>query len=105
MSEPQPQPDPVLQKQNPTAAVTTAVGDRLLATDHLVKVYNERRVVDDVSIYVNSSEIVGLLGPNGAGKTTSFNIVVGLVKPDEGQVLFQGRKITRLPMHKRARLG
>jgi lipopolysaccharide export system ATP-binding protein len=58
-----------------------------------------------VSIYVDAGEIVGLLGPNGAGKTTTFNIVVGLVKPDEGQVRFQQREITRLPMHQRARLG
>jgi lipopolysaccharide export system ATP-binding protein len=84
---------------------TPAVGDALLSTDKIAKEYNERRVVDGVSIYVNASEIVGLLGRNGAGKTTSFNIVVGLVKPDEGQVLFEGRKITKLPMHKRARLG
>jgi lipopolysaccharide export system ATP-binding protein len=82
-----------------------SAGDPLLSTDKIGKQYNERRVVDGVSIYVNASEIVGLLGPNGAGKTTSFNIVVGLVKPDEGQVLFEGRKITKLPMHKRARLG
>jgi lipopolysaccharide export system ATP-binding protein len=77
----------------------------LLSTDHLVKQYHKRRVVDGVSIYVNAGEIIGLLGPNGAGKTTTFNMVVGLVKPDVGQVLFEGRKITGLPMHKRARLG
>src|SRR5271170_98845 len=105
MSEPQPQPDPALQKRTSPAVVATAVANPLLSTDNLVKVYNERRVVDGVGIYVNAGEIVGLLGPNGAGKTTTFNIVVGLVKPDEGQVLFQGRKITKLPMHKRARLG
>jgi lipopolysaccharide export system ATP-binding protein len=106
MSEPQPQPSPVLQKPAPATPVATAVGDeRLLSTEHLAKRYNERRVVDGVSIFVNAAEIVGLLGPNGAGKTTTFNIVVGLVKPDEGKVLFQGRNITGLPMHKRARLG
>jgi lipopolysaccharide export system ATP-binding protein len=77
----------------------------LLATDRLVKAYHQRRVVNGVSIYVNPGEIVGLLGKNGAGKTTTFNIVVGIVKPDEGDVLFDGRNITRLPMHKRARLG
>ena len=81
MSEPQPQP-------------ATAVAEPLLATDKLVKEYNERRVVNVVSIFVSAAEIVGLLGPNGAGKTTTFNIVVGLVKPDEGQVLFEGRTIT-----------
>src|ERR1700677_4313341 len=78
---------------------------RLLSTENLAKEYNERQVVNNVSIFVNAGQIVGLLGPNGAGKTTTFNIVVGLVKPDEGQVLFQGKKITMLPMHKRARLG
>ena len=79
--------------------------DCLLSTDQLAKTYHQRRVVNGVSIYVNPGEIVGLLGPNGAGKTTTFNIVVGIVKPDEGEVRFQGRNITRLPMHERARLG
>jgi lipopolysaccharide export system ATP-binding protein len=77
----------------------------LLATEKLVKAYRQRRVVNDVSITVAPGEIVGLLGPNGAGKTTTFNIVVGVVKPEEGAVRFQNRNITRLPMHKRARLG
>jgi lipopolysaccharide export system ATP-binding protein len=77
----------------------------LLATDKLVKEYGQRRVVNTVSIGVNAGEIVGLLGPNGAGKTTTFNIVVGIVKPDSGSVQFQGRNITRLPMHLRARRG
>ncbi len=61
--------------------------------------------MDGVSIRVGAGEIVGLLGPNGAGKTTTFNLVVGLVRSDEGRVLFGGRDITRLPMHRRARLG
>ena len=77
----------------------------LLSTDKLVKEYRQRRVVNGVSIYVSAGEIVGLLGPNGAGKTTTFNIVVGLVKPDEGHVRFQDREVTRQPMHQRARLG
>ena len=77
----------------------------LLATQKLVKTYHGRRVVDGVSVSVSAGEIVGLLGPNGAGKTTMFNMVVGLVKPDEGAVKFAGRDITRLPMHRRARLG
>lgn len=77
----------------------------LLATDKLAKAYKGRRVVNGVSITVNAGEIVGLLGPNGAGKTTSFNMVVGVVKPDEGVVKFDGRNITNLPMHRRARLG
>jgi lipopolysaccharide export system ATP-binding protein len=85
-----------------TAAQTNGT---LLATEKLVKEYRNRRVVNSVSVNVKSGEIVGLLGPNGAGKTTTFNMVVGVVKPDEGAVKFQARDITRLPMHKRARLG
>jgi lipopolysaccharide export system ATP-binding protein len=77
----------------------------LLRTDKLVKAYRKRRVVNGVSIGVSPGEIVGLLGPNGAGKTTTFNMVVGVVKPDEGAVLFQDQAVTRKPMHKRARLG
>jgi lipopolysaccharide export system ATP-binding protein len=79
--------------------------DTLLQTEKLVKEYRHRRVVNGVSISVSPQEIVGLLGPNGAGKTTTFNMVVGVVKPDEGRVLFQTRNITKLPMHRRARLG
>ena len=86
---------------------TTATSSNglLLATEKLVKEYHGRRVVDGVSVNVSAGEIVGLLGPNGAGKTTTFNMVVGIVKPDEGAVKFQARNITRLPMHQRARLG
>ena len=83
----------------------TQSNDLLLATEKLVKAYHGRRVVDGVSVNVSAGEIVGLLGPNGAGKTTTFNMVVGVVKPDDGAVFFQKRKITNLPMHKRARLG
>jgi len=85
-----------------TAAPANGV---LLSTNKLVKAYRQRRVVNGVSISVAPAEIVGLLGPNGAGKTTTFNMVVGVVKPDEGAVQFNGREITGLPMHKRARLG
>jgi lipopolysaccharide export system ATP-binding protein len=77
----------------------------LLRTEKLVKAYRKRRVVNGVSIFVEPGEVVGLLGPNGAGKTTTFNMVVGVVKPDEGAVLFQDTAVTRKPMHKRARLG
>ena len=77
----------------------------LLTTEKLVKAYRGRRVVNGVSISVSPGEIVGLLGPNGAGKTTTFNIVVGVVKPEQGAVRFQDRVITGLPMHRRARLG
>ena len=77
----------------------------LLQTDNLVKAYRGRRVVDGVSIRVDPGEVVGLLGPNGAGKTTTFNMVVGVVRPDEGDVRFGDKSVARLPMHRRARLG
>src|SRR5581483_4151175 len=84
---------------------TTSQNDALIATEKLAKEYAGRRVVNGVSVNVKAGEIVGLLGPNGAGKTTTFNMVVGIVKPDEGEVKFAGRNIANLPMHKRARLG
>ena len=77
----------------------------LLATGNLVKEYRKRRVVNGVTIQVCAGEIVGLLGPNGAGKTTTFNMIVGIVRPDSGEVRFEGRSIGPLPMHQRARLG
>ena len=89
----------------PDQPAATATNGKLLTTEKLVKEYRQRRVVNGVSINVAAGEIVGLLGPNGAGKTTTFNMVVGLIKPDDGAVNFQSRDITRLPMHKRARLG
>jgi lipopolysaccharide export system ATP-binding protein len=77
----------------------------LLRAEGLVKTYRGRRVVDGVSLQVAPGEVVGLLGPNGAGKTTSFNMVVGLVVPEAGKVLLGETDLTRLPMHRRARLG
>lgn len=77
----------------------------LLQTEKLVKIYGGRSVVNGVDVNVRSGEVVGLLGPNGAGKTTSFYMIVGLVKPDSGQVLFEGENVTTLPMHRRARMG
>tara|TARA_B100002019_G_C21178921_1_gene552593 strand:- start:141 stop:1064 length:924 start_codon:yes stop_codon:yes gene_type:complete len=79
--------------------------DSLISTNGLVKIYDERRVVDGIDIKVKEREIVGLLGPNGAGKTTSFYMIVGLVRPDYGNVLFDSDDVTNLPMHIRARLG
>lgn len=79
--------------------------EELLRTESLTKVYKRRAVVDGVSIRVNSGEIVGLLGANGAGKTTSFRIVVGMIKPDRGKVLFRGKDVSKMPMYRRARLG
>ena len=77
----------------------------LLHTEGLVKTYGGRRVVNGVDINVKHGEVVGLLGPNGAGKTTTFYMTVGLVRPNGGRVFFEGAEITRLPMHRRARLG
>ena len=76
-----------------------------LLTWSLVKYFNRRKVVDSVSIEIRAGEIVGLLGPNGAGKTTTFNMVIGLISPDKGDVILNGEKITRLPMYKRTKMG
>ncbi|MES2614042.1 MAG: LPS export ABC transporter ATP-binding protein [Bdellovibrionota bacterium] len=76
-----------------------------LKSDNLTRKFGTRLVVDDVSFYVNSGEVVGLLGPNGAGKTTSFYMTVGLLKPTTGVVEVDGNEITKLPIHKRARMG
>ena len=80
-------------------------GDALLRTEQLVKRYKHRTVVNGVSIHVGAGEIVGLLGPNGAGKTTTFNMVVGVVRPDGGEVKYLNQPVTGLAMHERARLG
>ena len=76
-----------------------------ITTKDLVKRYRQRTVVNHVSIEVKQGEIVGLLGPNGAGKTTTFYQVVGLIKPDQGNVYLNDNDITKLPMYKRAKLG
>ena len=77
----------------------------ILTAQNLAKSYKGRQVVHDVSLNVNSGEIVGLLGPNGAGKTTTFYMVVGLVKNDHGSIKIDGQDITLLPMHNRAQQG
>ena len=77
----------------------------LLETRGLAKSYGGRRVVDDLSITVGRSEVVGILGPNGAGKTTSFYMIVGIIAPDEGEIYFDQNDITRKPIHSRCRLG
>ena len=76
-----------------------------LRTEHLVKKYGQRTVVNDVDIEVEQGEIVGLLGPNGAGKTTTFYMVVGLIKPYSGKVFLENEDISNLPMYKRAQKG
>lgn len=77
----------------------------ILSSDSLVKIYGKRKVVKEISIYVNQGEIVGLLGPNGAGKTTTFYMFVGFIKPFSGKVFLDKVDITELPMYKRAQLG
>jgi lipopolysaccharide export system ATP-binding protein len=77
----------------------------ILRTEHLVKKYKSRYVVNDVSVQVAQGEIVGLLGPNGAGKTTSFYMTVGLIKPNSGKIYLDDKDITNEPMYKRAQLG
>ena len=77
----------------------------LLETRSLVKKYSGRVVVNKISLSVNQHSIVGLLGRNGAGKTTSFRMIMGMIEPDDGEVVFEGQDITKLPMYKRARLG
>lgn len=76
-----------------------------LAVRDLRKRYRDREAVKGVSLQIAPGEVVGLLGPNGAGKTTIFYMIVGLVRPDNGMVLLNGQDITRLPMHRRARMG
>ena len=86
------------------AAGARAPEHRLEATG-LRKSYGPRTVVQDVHLAVRSGEVVGLLGPNGAGKTTSFYMIVGLVRADAGEISIEGRRVERLPIHQRSRLG
>ena len=78
---------------------------RTIRTDKICKIYNGRKVVNNVSISVSQGEIVGLLGPNGAGKTTSFYMIVGMVRPDSGHIFLDDVEMTEKPMFRRARLG
>ena len=77
----------------------------IIKTDKLVKIYNERHVVDGVSIEVEQGTVVGLLGPNGAGKTTTFYMIVGIETPNSGSVTLDGQDISHMPMYQRARAG
>ncbi len=76
-----------------------------LRAESLIKKYRARTVVNSVSVHVNQGEIVGLLGPNGAGKTTTFYMIVGLIKPNQGQIFLDQEEITQLPMFRRAQKG
>ncbi|MEB2779417.1 LPS export ABC transporter ATP-binding protein [Algoriphagus persicinus] len=77
----------------------------ILRAENLVKIYKNRRVVNDICVEVSQGEIVGLLGPNGAGKTTSFYMIVGLIEPNEGKIFLEDDDITSLPMYRRAKQG
>ena len=87
----------------PTPALAAA--PHRLEAHGLRKSYGSRNVVDGVRLSVESGEVVGLLGPNGAGKTTSFYMIVGLVRPDGGAITIEGRRVERMPIHQRSRLG
>jgi len=80
-------------------------GETGLKVRHLRKAYRKKKVIEDVSLELQRGEVVGLLGPNGSGKTTCFYSIAGLVNADGGQITIDGRDITRLPMHRRARMG
>lgn len=86
-------------KNNPATTVS------VLQTVNIAKQYQKRRVVDGISLNIETGQIVGLLGPNGAGKTTSFYMIAGFIKPDSGAVILDGKDITTLPIHKRALRG
>ena len=77
----------------------------LLETKDLIKRYSGRAVVDHVGLYVAQGEIVGLLGRNGAGKTTTFRMIIGMITPNAGRVVFDGMDVTKMPMYQRARRG
>ena len=94
-----PEPEPAPVRRGPI------VGGLTLRAAGLVKAYRKRRVVNEVDVNVTQGEIVGLLGPNGAGKTTSFYMMVGLISPDKGEVYIGDRKLTGVPMYRRARAG
>ena len=95
-----------LPATSPDLSKESGIGtEEVLITEQLVKIYGGRAVVNGVNLNVRANEIVGLLGPNGAGKTTSFYMIVGLVRPNSGRVVFSGTDVTKFPMYKRARLG
>jgi lipopolysaccharide export system ATP-binding protein len=76
-----------------------------LSAKGLIKIYNKRKVVNQIDLTISPGEVVGLLGPNGAGKTTTFYMIVGLIKPDGGKIFLDGEDISKYPMYKRARKG
>ncbi len=86
-------------------SLLTSQKNMILRSEHLVKQYGSRTVANDVSVEVTQGEIVGLLGPNGAGKTTTFYMIVGLIKPNSGNIFLDTEDITKLPMYQRAKRG
>src|ERR1051325_3518986 len=88
-----------------TPETAVAAKGKVLRSEALVKQYKKRTVVNEVSIQVQQGEVVGLLGPNGAGKTTTFYMIVGMVRPNSGNVYLDEVEISRRPMYKRARMG
>lgn len=98
-------PDINSEKLEQEKIIKSGDNRRVLRTENLVKKYNQRTVVNHVSIYVRQGEIVGLLGPNGAGKTTTFYMTVGLITPNEGQIFLDDLNITKYPIYKRAQNG
>jgi len=99
------QADAIGGNQGPTTGDLFAPAVKVLSARHLSKSYRSRSAVSDVSLSVNSGEVVGLLGPNGAGKTTSFYMIVGLLPCDRGTIHLNDREISRLPMDQRSHLG
>ena len=97
--------DVVIQAMNEMVAEKSAARVPDLQATGLVKIYGDRTVVNGMNVSCACGEVVGLLGPNGAGKTTTFYMVVGLVKPDAGKVMFRGEDVTALPVFLRARKG
>ena len=93
----------LIERPDEAAAIGTIA--RGLSVVSIAKSYDKKSVLKDVSLHVERGEVLGLLGPNGAGKTTCFYSIMGLVKPDSGRILLDGRDITRLPMYRRAILG
>lgn len=94
-----------IEKESVVMTPEAKIETSLLRGEGLVKAYGKRRVVNDITVTVSMGEIVGLLGPNGAGKTTTFYMMTGMISPTKGDVYLDNRKLTKLPMFKRARLG
>ena len=98
-------PEPQAPGVQPTGSPGGATPEKSLIAEGLVKRYQRRTVVNNLSLRISPGEVVGLLGPNGAGKTTTFYMIAGVIRPDGGRISLGGEDVTRLPIHKRARRG